>query len=126
MRATLRAAAPSGSTFKPCGFAATPSLKTLIELPIGVVVAVAPPRPLLREPAVEPRGDESVRARLTLGGPHREGVRVFVLRIPAVAPDPGPLDRVSRRGLHQFLPQGPVPDGPRLPTPAAADPSRPP
>src|SRR5260370_42594348 len=122
MRSTAGAATPSGSTFKPCVFAATPSLKTLIELPVGVVAAVAPAGPLLREPGVEPRGDESVRACLTLGGPHRERVGVLVLRVTGVAPDPGPVDRVPRRRLHQFLPQRQVLDDAALATPASGDP----
>src|SRR2546426_2407518 len=58
IRSTGGAAAPSGSRFRKCVLPGTPSLKTLIELPIGIVAAVRPPRPLLGEPDVEPRRDE--------------------------------------------------------------------
>src|SRR2546422_3113585 len=52
------------SRFRKCVLPGTPSLKTLIELPIGIVAAVRPPRPLLGEPDVEPRRDEPVGALL--------------------------------------------------------------
>src|SRR5256712_13219165 len=66
IRSTGGAAAPSGSRFRKCVLPGTPSLKTLIELPIGIVAAVRPPRPLLGEPDAEPRRAEPVGALLAL------------------------------------------------------------
>src|SRR2546422_2277556 len=105
MRSTGGAAAPSGSTLRKCVFAGTPSLKTLMQLLIRIVVRVAPPGALLVEPGVEPRRDQPVRAFLTLRGAGGEDVGVFVLCVPRVALDPSPLDLVRRRGLDQFLPE---------------------
>src|SRR2546422_484225 len=101
----------------------TPSLKTLIELPIGIVAAVRPPRPLLGEPDVEPRRDEPVGALLALRRTDREVVGILVLRVTGVPLDPPPGDLVRRGCLHQLLPQLLVLQGaalalppPRLPT----------
>src|SRR5438876_341381 len=88
IRSTGGAAAPSGSRFRKCVLTGTPSLKTLIELPIGVVAAVRPPRPLLGEPDVEPRRDEPVGALLALRRADREVVGILVLRVTGV-----PLDQ---------------------------------
>src|SRR6266850_3355242 len=105
MRSTGGAAAPSGSTLRKCVFAVTPSLKTLMQVLIRIVLRVAPPGALLREPAVEPRRDQPVRALLTLRRAGGEDVGVFVLGVPCMALDPAPLDLVRRRGLDQFLPE---------------------
>src|SRR2546425_8861344 len=105
MRSTGGAAAPSGSTLRKCVFAGTPSLKTLMQLLIRIVVRVAPPGARLGEPGVEPRRDQPVRAFLTLRSAGGEDVGVFVLCVPRVALDPSPLDLVRRRGLDQFLPE---------------------
>src|SRR2546430_2230549 len=101
MRSTGGAAAPSGSTLRKWVLAGTPSLKTLMQLLIGIVVRVAPAGALLGEPGVERRRDQPVRACLTLRSAGREDVGVFVLRMPRVALDPAPLDLVRRRGVHQ-------------------------
>src|SRR5438552_6886517 len=99
MRSTGGAVAPSGSTLRKCALAGTPSLKTLMQLLIGIVVRVTPAGVLLGEPGVEPRRHQPVGAFLTLGGAGRECVGVFVLRVPRMALDPTPLDLVRRRGL---------------------------
>src|SRR2546426_921310 len=104
MRSTGGAAAPSGSTLRKCVLAGTPSLKTLMQLLIGIVVRIASAGALLGEPGVEPRRYQAVGALLALRGLGGEGVGVFVLRVPRVALDPSPLDLVRRRGLDQFLP----------------------
>src|SRR5213594_4111633 len=105
MRSTAGAVAPSGSTLRKCVLAGTPSLKTLMQLLIGIVVRVAPAGALLREPGVEPRRYQTVRAFLTLRRAGGEDVGVFVLGVPRMALDPSPHDMVRRRGLDQFLPQ---------------------
>src|SRR6059036_732960 len=84
MRSTGGAAAPSGSTLRKWLLAGTPSLKTLMQLLIGIVVRVAPAGALLVEPGVERRRDQPVRACLTLRSAGREDVGVFVLRMPRV------------------------------------------
>src|SRR3989441_4991733 len=114
--------APSGSTFRPCVLAGTPSLKTLMQLRVGVVVRVPAAGPLVREPGVEARRDEAVGALLPLGGAHRQIVGVLVLRVARVAFDPAPAHRVARRRLHELLPQGQVLDRSAFPFPVAADP----
>src|SRR5437667_263249 len=101
MRSTGGAAAPSGSTLRKCVLADTPSLKTLMQLLIGIVVRIASAGALLGEPGVEPRRYQAVGALLALRGLGGEGVGVFVLRVPRVALDPSPLDVVRRRGLDQ-------------------------
>src|SRR5213076_3505044 len=63
MRSTGGAAAPSGSTLRKCELADTPSLKTLMQLLIGIVVPVTPAGALLREPGVE-IGRASCRERV--------------------------------------------------------------
>src|SRR6266566_464316 len=107
MRSTGGAAAPSGSTLRKWVLAGTPSLKTLMQLLIGIVVRIA-----------------SVGALLALRGLGGEGVGVFVLRVPRVALDPSPLDVVRRRGLDQFLPQLLILEHPALALPAACFPPR--
>src|SRR5436309_13727182 len=67
MRSTGGTDAPLGSTFKRCVLAATPSLKTLMQFPVWIVVRVMPAGALLLEPRVEAGGDESVGALLALG-----------------------------------------------------------
>src|SRR3989442_9737788 len=105
MRSMGGAATPSGSTLRKCALADTPSLKTLMQLLIGIVVPEAPPGALLGEPGVEPRRHQPVRAFLTLRGPGGEDVGVFVLPMPRMTLDPLPLDLVRGRGLDQFLPE---------------------
>src|SRR6267143_1830799 len=124
MRSTGGAAAPSGSMLRKCVLAGTPSLKTLMQLLIGIVVRIAPAGSLLGEPGVEPRRYQAVGAFLTLGSPGGEGVGVFVLRVPRMALDPAPLDVVRRRGLDQFLPQLLILEHPALALPAACSPPR--
>src|SRR5437867_276411 len=105
MRSTAGAGAPSGSRFRKWLLAVTPSLKTLTELPVRIVIGVRPAGALLRQPHVEARGDEAVRALLALGGADREVVGVLVLGVSGMALDPLPGDRVRRRGLDQLLPE---------------------
>src|SRR6266850_4776235 len=124
MRSTGGAAAPSGSTLRKCVFAATPSLKTLMQLLIRIVVGVAPPGALLGEPGVEPRRNQPVRAFLALGSAGGEDVGVFVLGVPRVALDPAPLDCVRPRGLDQFLPEFQILEDAALALPPACFPPR--
>src|SRR2546430_12922807 len=81
MRSTGGTDAPLGSTFKRCVLAATPSLKTLMQFPVWIVVRVMPAGALLLEPRVEAGGDESVGALLALGRADREMVGVLVLGV---------------------------------------------
>src|SRR3989442_11784658 len=124
MRSTGGAAAPSGSTLRKCVLAGTPSLRTHMQLVIGIVVRIASAGALLGEPGGEPRRYQAVGALLALRGLGGEGVGVFVLRVPRVALDPSPLDVVRRRGLDQFLPQLLVLEHPALALPAACFPPR--
>src|SRR5438477_169242 len=96
MRSTGGTAAPSARRLSACVFAATPSLATLIQLLVGVVVRVPPAGALVCEPGVEPRRHQTVGAILPLRGAVREGVGVFVLRVPRVALDPAPFARVHQ------------------------------
>src|SRR5256886_10251444 len=105
MRSTGGTAGPSARRLSGCVFAATPSLATLIQLLVGVVVRVPRAGPLVCEPGVEPRRYQAVGALLTLRGAGREGVGVFVLRVSRAALDPAPLHGVRRRGLDPFLPE---------------------
>src|SRR5205823_9661927 len=124
MRSTGGTAAPVGSRLSGCVFAATPSLATLIQLLVGVVVRVPPAGALVCQPGVEPRRHQAVGAVLTLRGAGRERVGVFVLRVPRVALDPTPLDLVRRRGLHQLLPELLILEHAALALPAAGLPAR--
>src|SRR5205814_1996820 len=105
MRSTGGAVAPSGNTLRKCVLAGTPSLKTLMQLLIGIVAPVTPAGTLLGEPGVEPRRHQPVGAFLTLRGAGRERVAVFVLGVPRMALDPTRLDWVRRGGLHELLPE---------------------
>src|SRR5436189_177319 len=105
MRSTGGTDAPLGNRFKQCVLAATPSLKRLMQLLIGIVVGVLPARPSLCQPRVEAGRHESVGTLLTLGGADREVVGVLVLGVVVVATHPPPLHGVSSGGLHQLLPQ---------------------
>src|SRR2546422_7060753 len=124
MRSTGGAVAPSGSTLRKCVLAGTPSLKTLMQLLIRIVVGVAPPGPLLSEPGVEPRRYQPVGAVLTLRRARGEDVGVFVLGVPRMALDPAPRDLVRRRGLDQFLPELLILEHSALALPAACLPPR--
>src|SRR5439155_270234 len=95
------AGAPSGRTFRRCVLAGTPSLKPLTDVPVGVVVGVPARRAVAREPGVEARREQAIRALLALCRPGREVVGVFVLRVARVAFDPAPDHLVRRRGVHQ-------------------------
>src|SRR3989454_187949 len=97
--------ASSGSVFRRCVLAGTPSLDAFMDVPVGVVVGVPARRAVAREPGVEARCEQAVRALLALRRPGREVVGVFVLRMPRVALDPVPGHLVRRRRLHQLLPQ---------------------
>src|SRR5437660_1842675 len=123
IRSTGGATAPFGRRLRAWVFAATPSLATLMQLLVGIVVQIVPTRPLLREPGVEARRHQAVGALLALRGTHRERVGVFVLGVAGVAAHPAPLDAVAGRGLHQLLPQGEILDRAALAAPAAGDPS---
>src|SRR6266511_1098078 len=105
MRSTGGADAPSGSTFRIWVLAATPSLKTLIELPIRIVADVRPPRPPLGEPRVESRRHEAVGALLALRGADRQVVGILVLGVARVAfdPPPGDLVRGDRAGERHLV-----------------------
>src|SRR5882762_1240147 len=105
MRSTGGAAAPSGSTLRKCVFPGTPSLKTLMQLLIRLVVRVTSPGARLGEPGVEPRRYQAVGTVLTLRGAGSEDVGVFVFGVPRMALDPAPLDLMRRRGLDQLLPE---------------------
>src|SRR5436309_5989020 len=124
MRSTGGAAAPSGSTLRKCVLAGTPSLKTLMQLLIGIVVPVTPAGALLGEPGVERRRHQPVVAFLTLRGAGRERVGVFVLRVTRMALDPTALDLVRCRGLHQLLPELLILEHAALALPAAGLPAR--
>src|SRR5438552_5392390 len=124
MRSTGGTASPCGSRFRACVFAATPSLATLMQLLVGIVVSITPARPLVYEPGVEAGWHQAVGALLALRGAGGEGVRVFVLRVPRVALDPAPLDLVRRRGLDQFLPQVLILEHAALAFPASGFPPR--
>src|SRR5690242_176728 len=117
-RSTGGAGAPSASTFRKWVLPATPSLKTLMQLPVGIVIGVLPARPLLAQPRIKPRRHQAVRPLLTLGGAHRQDVGVLVLGVAGVAPHPAPVDLVARGRLHQLLPQGQVLDRAALAPPA--------
>src|SRR5438046_9093534 len=97
MRSTGGAAAPSGSTLRKCVLAGTPSLKTLMQLLIGIVVRIAPAGALLGEPGVGPRRYQAVGALLALRSLWGEAVRVVVLRGARVALDPEPRELARRR-----------------------------
>src|SRR5947207_8462333 len=122
-RSTGATDAPVGNRFKKCVLAATPSLGTLMQVEIGIVVGVVSPRPPLRQPGVEAGRDESVGALLALGGAHGEVVGVLVLGIVVVAADPAPLDGVPGGRLHQLLPQRQILDRAALAAPAARHPA---
>src|SRR3989440_6814318 len=122
-RSTGATDAPVGTRFKKCVLAATPSLGTLMQVEIGIVVGVLPPRPPLCQPGVEAGRYEPVGALLALGGADGEVVGVFVLGIVVMAADPAPLDRVPGGCLHQFLPQRQILDRAALAAPAARHPA---
>src|SRR6059058_4964296 len=105
IRSTGGGAAPSVSTFKKCVLACTPSLATLMQFLIGVVIGVLAAGPLLGQPRVEPRRDQPVGTFLALGGQHREVVRVLVLGVTRVPFDPAPADLMGGGGLDELLPQ---------------------
>src|SRR2546430_16497324 len=124
MRSTGGTASPFGSRLRACVFAATPSLATLIQLLVGVVVPITPARPLVYEPGVEAGWYQAVGALLALRRAGRERVGVFVLRVSRMALDPAPLDFVRRRGLDQLLPELLILEHAALALPAAGLPAR--
>src|SRR3989454_5277494 len=115
--------ASSGSVFRRCVLAGTPSLDALMDVPVGVVVGVPARRAVAREPGVEARCEQAVRALLALRRTGCEVVGVFVLRMPRVALDPVPGHLVRRRRLHQLLPQLQVLERAALALPATRLPS---
>src|SRR5205809_5990229 len=76
-----------------------------MQLLVGVVGRVLAAGALLREPRVEPRGDEPVGALLALRGASRQEVRVLVLGVVGVPADPAPLHVMDLGDLRQLLPQ---------------------
>src|SRR5437899_11386790 len=124
MRSTGGAAAPSGSTLRKCVLAGTPSLKTLMQLLIGIVVRVAPAGALLGEPGVEPRRYQPVGAFLALRSLCGEAVRVLVRRVARVALDRSPRDVARRRRPCQFLPPRSIREHSALTVRAASCPPR--
>src|SRR2546421_156681 len=122
-RSTGATDAPVGTRFKKCVLAATPSLGTLMQVEIGIVVGVLPPRPPLCQPGIEAGRYEPVGALLALGGADGEVVGVLVLGVVVVAADPAPLDRVPGGRLHQLLPQRQILDRAALAAPAARHPA---
>src|SRR2546429_988912 len=88
IRSTGGATAPFGNRLRSCVFAGTPSLATLMQLLVGIVVPIPPARPLEAEPGVEAGRHETIGALLALGGAHREHVGVFVLGVTGVAAHP--------------------------------------
>src|ERR1043166_800220 len=124
MRSTGGGADPFGSRLRAWVFATTPSLATLMQLLVGIVVPIAPARPLVYEPGVEAGWHQAVGALLALRGAHRERVGVFVLGVAGVPAHPAPLDGVAGRGLHQLLPQRKILDRAPLAAPPAGDPCR--
>src|SRR5207244_3143712 len=117
------AGASSGRMFRRCVFAGTPSLDALMHVPVGVVVGIPARRAVAREPGVEARREQAIRALLALRRPDREVVGVFVLRVARVAFDPVPDHLVRRRRLHQLLPQLRVLERAALALPAACLPA---
>src|SRR5256886_3216884 len=122
-RSTGATDAPVATRFKKCVLAATPSLGPLMQVEIGIVVGVLPPRPPLCQPGIEAGRYEPVGALLALGGADGEVVGVFVLGVVVVAADPAPLDRVPGGRLHQLLPQRQILDRAALAAPAARHPA---
>src|SRR4029077_3340154 len=89
---------------------------------VGIIIGELP----ALSPGLEPRGetrlDRSGRRLLPLGCRHGEIVGVLVLRVPAMTPDPGPLNVVQSGRPDQCLPQLEVLDLAALPLPAARHP----
>src|SRR5689334_859478 len=95
MRSTGGAAAPSAVRLRRCVLATTPSLGTLMHLPIGVVRLILAAGALLREPGIESGRYQAVGALLPLGGPRREEIGILVLGDLVVAAHPLPVHRQS-------------------------------
>src|SRR6266545_1450696 len=119
MRSTGGTDAPVGSRFEGCVLAGTPSLDTLMQLLVGIVLRVLAPGALLRQPGVEPRRDEPVGALLALRGADRHVVGVLVLRVTGVAFNPRPMHVVRLGRLDELLPQLEVLDRAAFSSPAA-------
>src|SRR3954468_4602860 len=81
------------------------SLLALIQLLVGIEGRVLAPRPLLREPRVEARGDETVGALLFLRRADGEEVGVLVFDVLVMTPHPAPVHGMMRRDLRERLPQ---------------------
>src|SRR5258705_5465878 len=97
-------------------------LAPLMQLLVGIEVQVFAARPLLREPGIEAGRNQPVGPLLLIGGADRERVRILVLDVLVVAPDPAPLHRVRGIDLIELLPQlgvleraGFTPPAPSLP-----------
>src|SRR5919201_685875 len=120
IRSTGGAAVSSGSRFAGCVLAATPSLLLmLMQLLIWIEVRVFAAGPLLREPGVEARRNQTVGALLLLRGPHRQRVGVLILDVLVVTPHPAPVDGVVGLDRRQLLPQVRILQRARLAAPAA-------
>src|SRR3989442_13180246 len=76
-----------------------------MQLLVGIEVQVFAARPLLREPGIEAGWNQAVGALLLIGGADRERVRILVLDVLVVSPDPAPVHRM--RGVHlvELLPE---------------------
>src|SRR5713101_8124686 len=72
MRSTGGGVVPSARRFRRWVLVATPSLGTLMQLPVGIVLLVLAAGPLLPEPGVEARWHEAIGSLLPLGGAGRE------------------------------------------------------
>src|SRR5256886_15750083 len=99
MRSTGGAVAPSGNTLRKCVLAGTPSLKTLMQLLIGIVVAVAPAGALFGEPGVNPDGPHPFEGSRRPPAPVVSVAADLVLPGPALPSDQPPLGLVARAGL---------------------------
>src|SRR2546425_5326837 len=82
--------ASSGSVFRRCVLAGTPSLDALMDVPVGGVVGVPAPRAGGREPSVEAPCEQARRAPLAPRPTGCEGGGVFVLLLPPPGPHPLP------------------------------------
>src|SRR5918996_3344336 len=104
-RVTGGAGVPAGNRFNGCVFASTPSLQTLMDLPVGIVARVLPAGLLAGQPRVELRRHQAVGALLPLRRSDGQVIGVFVLGVPGVSLHPRPLDLVRLPRLVELLPQ---------------------
>src|SRR5713101_477661 len=124
MRSTGGGVVPSARRFRRWVLVATPSLGTLMQLPVGIVLLVLAAGPLLPEPGVEARWHEAIGSLLPLGGAGREKIGVLVLCHLVVAAHPFPHHGQPLVRLVEFLPQQQVLDLPAFALPPACLPAR--